>query len=1460
MKKKTKAMLVLVSMFLSAFTLASCNVTQSTGSSTKQEEASSSKPVETSTSTVVAPTTTPSNSTTTPSSSTTALPEYVGFKVYLNGEEFSPTNNTLEYTLGDDYLKNVQVKLIKRDGTLVDYNDFDINTVITQTIAPGTYTAAIPYGNEVITINVIINKKVIQLSSFDIEAKSYDGEPAEVTYELSDNKTAQILYKVKGAEDSTYSETAPVNPGEYVCKLYVAETDDYAALELTKDFTIGEEVKTLKVYVDDEEYSSTNNTIEFNYGDEYNISDHLTVKEVGTVTGTETTITDFSVATELQATSNSGTYSALVKYGDYEDTELTIVVNKVDSKINSFEAKSKVYDAKDVVVNYSTNNDANVKLYYKLDGAEDSTYTDVAPKTAGYYVCKIEVEADDNYNATSDTCEFYILKKPVKTPLSEWEDGKITSFSTGSEQTLNITDFNSSIMSIYGKDSDDKYTVKLENVKNTLGLKEFKIKLTDENYYFEDTNEDLECDYDWNIIDSNIITSVTYDGQPMTFAEFIAMEYYMPVYVSFTTIDGYSAYITDDKGYGQYSIDEFEYRYFVIKYGTTELCHIKLSVGTTCLEAVKINGERYSVAENVYYYIKDTDEKIEIEFINPTSAFSYSSDTPYGVGQNPTDNLVLTKGNHWVQLQKSRGSNSYSIFCDIYIIDDDPIESLNVIRYSIARDELFVESVEADSRGTFSTNSNMDFAVGLDVELKEEYKDCTVRVLNRDSGGDADFVQFWQNNYNGNNYSIWSYVLIEIVKDNKVIYSTQVTIENDYLPIKDSYAINNRGVVEAALLVSNSERKAAFELEGSNPGGTLLVNGEEITSKTYEVDGIYREKITYTKELYGQVFSLEFYLNVIVSEDSHDFGTISCKFDQSAQYTNNTASIREYDYSNVFNNYFYLYSIEHFDKTKVTTDKSGYSVTDAQLVNDDTLGVTYMFVTINDGTADHILYLLVETNNSMGSSLAVKGNGLRYYSSAYGRYNISFDEKDTAYAIDTYPSDYMSIEFASYLYINVTYPSGVKKDFGYTYQLSFFTFSEVGTYEIEVTNRFNQTKKYYIVIEDFSDMINITVGDTVLYDHSSKDTSFKSDNETYTIFAYAGKDSDSLIVDGKVEIILSGLISRNAYYDKKLNNKITSERVTLDVVKDDKDIYNAYFYCMRDEIIATIKLIFKEEPKSPVVITIGDDTYDLGSEESSGDLISTPMGGGMMLVIDNPDDEVYIKGTKVYDDYSYSLIIIPQGGSGFSNTSTLAELETLGILTRITDPDTLTAKVNYNIPIMSYGYIVPEGTPGTATMYSLLSSQDDTFMIYKSNYFYKIQIGEKELYAGAIIADLMSIFMGGPSYETNADDSETNSRGTFTELTYYIGLDELDNITTNNTYVIKFKSVFDDKQNNKLIYFYSDADHYYGLALENGQIELEVKENARGKKYVEFYYDLSTSSVGSAKVTLFLSNKTIKKM
>lgn len=84
-----------------------------------------------------------------------------------------------------------------------------------------------------------VNKAVGTLTGLTIIDKPYDGLAIETpTYTTNSNGIATVEYKIKDADDSTYTTTAPTNAGEYTVKVSIAANRVYTAISETKDFTI----------------------------------------------------------------------------------------------------------------------------------------------------------------------------------------------------------------------------------------------------------------------------------------------------------------------------------------------------------------------------------------------------------------------------------------------------------------------------------------------------------------------------------------------------------------------------------------------------------------------------------------------------------------------------------------------------------------------------------------------------------------------------------------------------------------------------------------------------------------------------------------------------------------------------------------------------------------------------------------------------------------------------------------------------------------------------------------------------------------------------------------------------------------------------------------------------------------------------------------------------------------------
>ena len=81
----------------------------------------------------------------------------------------------------------------------------------------------------------------IKLAEGKTLGKEYDGEAISITkgdFVIDGNREPAFMFKAKGADDNTYTATAPKNAGEYTVKVSAAATAEWKAATKTFDFAI----------------------------------------------------------------------------------------------------------------------------------------------------------------------------------------------------------------------------------------------------------------------------------------------------------------------------------------------------------------------------------------------------------------------------------------------------------------------------------------------------------------------------------------------------------------------------------------------------------------------------------------------------------------------------------------------------------------------------------------------------------------------------------------------------------------------------------------------------------------------------------------------------------------------------------------------------------------------------------------------------------------------------------------------------------------------------------------------------------------------------------------------------------------------------------------------------------------------------------------------------------------------
>ena len=204
--------------------------------------------------------------------------------------------STTEYFESDKAMPTLTVTMAGKtyDGTAVanpTHQTDSAGAVTVEWYLNSTKLPAAPVNAGAYTVKVIVAEtathagvsvtKDFAISKATPELTNVAMTPVEIVYGNSYNVNyaplptgagaVTIEYKVKDAEDNTYTTTAPTNAGNYTARVTVAESDNYEGTSATVDFEI--EVCVLVNLSTDVEYNGTNEHVidltEYGY---YNVS------------------------------------------------------------------------------------------------------------------------------------------------------------------------------------------------------------------------------------------------------------------------------------------------------------------------------------------------------------------------------------------------------------------------------------------------------------------------------------------------------------------------------------------------------------------------------------------------------------------------------------------------------------------------------------------------------------------------------------------------------------------------------------------------------------------------------------------------------------------------------------------------------------------------------------------------------------------------------------------------------------------------------------------------------------------------------------------------------------------------------------------------------------------------------------------------------------------------------------
>ena len=265
------------------------------------------------------------------------------------------------------------------------------------------------YNRKQVTTDFIISKADIN-PTITMEGWTY-GETANTPSVTGNtgNGTVTYEYKVKDADDNTYTTTVPIIAGNYTIRATITATANYSGKQVTKDFTISRATITPIVTIANWTYGDVANAPTVTGNTENGtVTYEYKLKDAADNTYTTTVPTDAGHYTLRAAIAGTTNYK-----GNYATTNFSI--NKATfTPTVSMTGWTYGDDANAPEVTGNTSSGA-VTYEYKLTSAADATYTTKVPKDAGSYTVRATIAETANYNGAVATATFTIGSKAINT-------------------------------------------------------------------------------------------------------------------------------------------------------------------------------------------------------------------------------------------------------------------------------------------------------------------------------------------------------------------------------------------------------------------------------------------------------------------------------------------------------------------------------------------------------------------------------------------------------------------------------------------------------------------------------------------------------------------------------------------------------------------------------------------------------------------------------------------------------------------------------------------------------------------------------------------------------------------------------------------------------------------------------------------------------------------------------------
>lgn len=263
--------------------------------------------------------------------------------------------------------------------------------------------------------------------------KTYDGTAVVPTYTTHSDGAVTIEYKVKDAEDSTYTKTAPKDAGSYIVRISIAETEDYTAVSETQEFTISP-IELTNIKVSDTYNSKSGNvrTVQMDHARSSSIisGDSFYIYVVFDSKNAGASVVSIDCYADQDRTTPYNNYSLSIDELDFQIHKLTPALGFSDrsSTENAYSADKK-YDGTSVDIKYYVYSDEQSKssvtqTWYESDELETKgNKLDSSPIEVGTYLVEIFLPESTNYKSATKTKLVKITPKLLELSLTKEYDG-----------------------------------------------------------------------------------------------------------------------------------------------------------------------------------------------------------------------------------------------------------------------------------------------------------------------------------------------------------------------------------------------------------------------------------------------------------------------------------------------------------------------------------------------------------------------------------------------------------------------------------------------------------------------------------------------------------------------------------------------------------------------------------------------------------------------------------------------------------------------------------------------------------------------------------------------------------------------------------------------------------------------------------------------------------------------------